>query len=58
MIWEVPIVDPLLSIGISLFVLWNVLRNLKQFFHVFLQRTPLTFDVEKFEAAVCAIPKG
>lgn len=32
MIWNVPIVDPILSIGISLIVLWNVGRNLKKSF--------------------------
>lgn len=54
--WEMPIIDPLLSIGISLFVLWNVFRNLRQFFTVFLQRTPHGFDLRQFERAVLAIP--
>jgi len=49
MIWEVPIVDPILSIVISLFVLWNVGRNLKQVLAVMLQTTPEGFDVELFE---------
>lgn len=56
-IWDLPIIDPLLSIGISLFVLWNVVRNLRQFFTVFLQRTPRDFDVRQFEHAVLAMPK-
>lgn len=29
-VWDLPIIDPILSIGISLFVLWNVGRNLKK----------------------------
>ena len=29
-IWDLPIIDPILSIGISLFVLWNVGRNLSK----------------------------
>lgn len=56
-VWDVPIVDPILSIGIALFVLWNVVRNLRQFFDVFIQRAPKTFDVDRFEAALLAIPK-
>lgn len=49
MIWEVPIIDPMLSILISLLVLWNVGRNLKKVFAVMLQTTPESFDVEDFE---------
>ncbi|OGB24865.1 MAG: cobalt transporter [Burkholderiales bacterium RIFCSPLOWO2_02_FULL_57_36] len=56
-IWDVPIIDPILSIGISLFVLWNVFRNLRQFCDVFLQKAPQTFDDEKFESALLAVPK-
>lgn len=55
-VWDVPIIDPLLSIGISLFVLWNVYRNLRSVFHVLLQRVPEGFDVEQFEADVLAQP--
>ena len=55
-IWDLPILDPLLSIGISLFVLWNVLRTLRKFVGIFLQRTPPGFDLEEFEGAARAIP--
>ena len=56
-IWDVPIVDPILSIGISLFVLWNVGRNLKKVMNVFLQTTPESFDLEKFQREAAALPK-
>lgn len=55
-LWDLPILDPLLSIGISLFVLWNVLRTLRKFVPIFLQRTPPGFDPEQFEAAARRIP--
>lgn len=48
-VWDLPVVDPLLSIGISVFVLWNVLKNLRRFVDVFLQRTPASFDLGRFE---------
>lgn len=54
-VWDLPIIDPLLSIGISLFVLWNVFKTLRQFFAIFLQRTPAGFDLEGFERDVRAI---
>lgn len=56
-VWDLPIIDPLLSIGISTFVLWNVLRNLRKVFYVFIQRVPDDFDVTAFERAVLAHPK-
>lgn len=51
-IWEVPIVDPILSIGISIFILINVGRNLWKVAKVFLQRAPEDFDVEEFQVEV------
>lgn len=51
-VWDLPIIDPILSIGISLFVLFNVVRNLRKVFDVFIQRVPESFDVEAFERAV------
>lgn len=56
-VWDIPIIDPLLSIAISLFVLYNVLRNLRKVVNVFLQKAPPTFDLEKFEQAITVHPK-
>jgi cobalt-zinc-cadmium efflux system protein len=56
-VWDLPIIDPLLSIGISLFVLWNVVRNLGKVFNVFIQKVPQAFDVDAFERSVLAYPK-
>jgi cobalt-zinc-cadmium efflux system protein len=49
LIWHMPIVDPILSIGISLFVLFNVGRNLRRVVLVFLQTVPPGFDVDAFQ---------
>ena len=54
--WDLPVIDPLLSIGISLFVLWNVGRNLSKVIRVFLQHTPDSFNVEDFEKSVESLP--
>lgn len=56
-IWNLPIIDPLLSIAISIFVLWNVLRNVRSFFDVFLQKAPHSFDVEQFARTLSTTPK-
>ncbi|MDB4623850.1 cation diffusion facilitator family transporter [Akkermansiaceae bacterium] len=55
-VWDLPIIDPILSIGISLFVLWNVGRNLKKVTLVFLQTTPDTFDFASLEEAIRSLP--
>ncbi|MEX2578776.1 MAG: cation diffusion facilitator family transporter [Verrucomicrobiales bacterium] len=54
-VWDLPIIDPLLSIGISVVILWNVARNLKQVFLVFLQASPEGFDPAAFEKNAAVI---
>ncbi len=56
---EVPILDPILSIGISVFVLYNVVRNLIATFNVILQGVPsdikltaLQQKIEQLEAVI------
>lgn len=56
-IWGLYIVDPLLSIGISLFILINVVRNLVRVSRVFLQGAPEGFDFEDFRREVLETPK-
>lgn len=57
-IWDLPIIDPLLSIAISCFILWNVVKNMKQFFHIFLQLSPASFDRDSFEQHILSLPKA
>ena len=51
-IWEIPIIDPILSIGISIVILVNVARNLWKVAKVFLQRAPEDFDLAGFQQKV------
>jgi cobalt-zinc-cadmium efflux system protein len=46
---HLPVLDPLLSIGISLWVLTNVYRNLRASFKIMLQATPEDVDLEHLE---------
>lgn len=52
MLWNLPVVDPILSILISLVVLWNVLKHLKKVSAVFLQRVPEGFDTRGFAQSI------
>ena len=56
-IWDVPILDPLLSLAIAAFVLWNVVRTLRKVGAVFLQHAPAGFDVKEFEQRLHALPQ-
>ncbi|WP_341227406.1 cation diffusion facilitator family transporter [uncultured Arcticibacterium sp.] len=49
------IIDPLLSIGITAYVLFNVYGNLKSVFRVILQGTPENFEVEDIKAKLKTI---
>lgn len=55
-LWDLRIIDPILSIGISLFVIWNVLANLKTVGAVFLQRVPKEFDTAEFVRTLRTLP--
>ncbi|WP_417153248.1 cation diffusion facilitator family transporter [Rikenella microfusus] len=53
---KVPVLDPLLSIGISCWVLYNVYRNLRATFRVLLQHTPADIDAAELEREIVALP--
>lgn len=56
MIGDLPIIDPLLALAISVFILWNVFRNLKKVGMVFLQSAPPGFDAEAMNRDLTVIP--
>ena len=39
-------IDPLLSLGIAVYILWNAFKNLRQVLKIFLQATPENVDTE------------
>lgn len=50
--WDIHILDPILSILISLYVLWNVVKNLKRTILIFLQAVPDVLDIHAIERAI------
>lgn len=46
---EISILDPILSIAITLYILWGVLKNLKATSLLFLQATPKNLDTKRVE---------
>lgn len=53
---NVPILDPLLSIGITLWVLTNVYKNLRDTFKVLLQEVPQNIDVNGMLNEISRLP--
>ncbi|MEM6842898.1 MAG: cation diffusion facilitator family transporter [Bacteroidota bacterium] len=49
------IIDPLLSVGITLFILWNAFKNLRKVLMIFLQATPENLDIERVRQKLLAI---
>jgi cobalt-zinc-cadmium efflux system protein len=54
--FDLPLLDPLLSIGISLFILWNVARKLHEVLRLFLQGTPAGVTTAQVAALLTAPP--
>lgn len=56
-IWDVPIIDPILSIAISVFILVNVVKNILKVIKVFVQAIPDGFNSVSFREKVLNIPE-
>ena len=54
-VWDIAWLDPLLAMGLAIFVLYNVLRHLKETAYLFLQGRPENFDEEEFRRETLAI---
>ena len=57
MLWDFPILDPLFSIAFTLYILWNVFKNLRQTIMLFLQSIPEGINVPTIEAKVRTMPR-
>lgn len=56
MFWDgAPYLDPFVSIGIALWLIFNLGRNLYKSVEVLLQKTPDNFDVDEFKTQILAI---
>lgn len=52
---EVPALDPALSIGITLYVLWNVVKRLRETLVILLQGVPPGVDLSEIDAAIRSV---
>jgi cobalt-zinc-cadmium efflux system protein len=54
MFYDIPILDPILSLGIALFILFNVYKNMKSVFKIVLQGVPENISEEKIKTELSA----
>ena len=52
---DLVIIDPLMSIGVAIFILVNAVKNLKEAVDLFLEKTPCGVDVHEIEAHLCGL---
>ncbi|GFD83699.1 cation diffusion facilitator family transporter [Tenacibaculum sp. Mcav3-52] len=53
--WNVPVLDPVLSIAIAGFVLYNVYKNIKESLRIILQGTPENISVEEIQQRIVSM---
>ena len=46
---DIKILDPIMSIGVSLFILFHALKNLKRILDLFLEKTPKNINIEELK---------
>ena len=49
MIWDIPIIDPILSLLIALYILFNIYKNIKSALEVILQKIPSSVDLKQIK---------
>jgi cobalt-zinc-cadmium efflux system protein len=54
---DLPILDPILSISIMAFILFNVYKNLRHLFRIILQGIPLNIDIENIKKQILTFPE-
>jgi cobalt-zinc-cadmium efflux system protein len=53
---NIPYLDPALSLLITLYILWNVAKRLKETLNLFLEGSPVDLDVENLNAQIRSLP--
>ena len=53
--WDVPIIDPILSLMISVYILWNVAKNINQVANIILQAFPKNIDIDKLKEKITGL---
>ena len=52
---DIYIIDPLMSIGVAIFILINALKNLKEILDLFLEKTPRDISIDEIAEHICEV---
>lgn len=52
---DIAIIDPLMSIGVAVFILYHAVRNLKEVIDIFLEKIPSGISIEEIREHICKI---
>lgn len=53
--WDQPIIDPIMTIGFTFFVLWGVTKTSKETFNLLLQGVPEHIDLDAIKASILEV---
>lgn len=52
---DISVIDPIMSIAVALFILYNAVKNLMETLDVFLEKTPHGISIKEIESHICAL---
>ncbi len=53
--WNNSIIDPIMTVGFTVFILWGVFKNLKGTFNLFMQGVPENVDIETIKESLLKV---
>lgn len=53
--WDKPVIDPLMTIGFMVFVLWGVSKNAKETFNLFLEGVPENINIDEVKSTILSV---
>jgi cobalt-zinc-cadmium efflux system protein len=53
--WDKPIVDPIMTVGFTIFVLWGVSKNARETLNLLLEGVPEYIDVDEIKESILAV---
>jgi len=53
---DMPVLDPVLSVLITVYVIYNVIKNSKGILRVLMQRVPVNLSIDELEKEIAALP--
>ncbi|HET8685526.1 MAG TPA: cation diffusion facilitator family transporter, partial [Methanosarcina sp.] len=55
MFWDKPVIDPIMTIGFTIFVLWGASKNAKETLNLLLEGVPENIDIDAIKEAILSV---